>query len=123
MATMTSRDTRTFEAGGDLSADQFKFVALAADGQVELCGAGAQAIGVLLNDPAAAGRAATVVVSGDVMVKCGGTVTRGGAVAVDASGLAVDATTGDVIMGYAREAGVASQIINIELIQGGNASA
>ena len=44
-------------------------------------------------------------------------------VATDATGRAVDATTGDIIMGYAREAGVTNQIIEIELIQGGNASA
>jgi len=49
MAVMQSRDTRTFEAGGDLSAGQFKFVTLAADGQVDItASAGGNAIGVLL---------------------------------------------------------------------------
>ncbi len=123
MANMQSRDTRTFVAGEDLSAAQFKFVTLEADGQVDLAdSAGENCIGVLLVEGEAA-RAVTVVMTGSVMVEAGGTVTNGGAVATDATGRAVDATTGDIIMGYAREAGVANQVIEIELIQGGNASA
>ena len=54
-------------------------------------------------------RAVTVIMTGSVMVEAGGTVTNGGAVATDATGRAVDATTGDIIMGYAREAGVVNQ--------------
>ncbi len=123
MATMQSRDTRTFVAGEDLSTAQFKFVTLEADGQVDLAdSAGENCVGVLLVEGEAA-RAVTVVLTGSVMVEAGGTVTAGGAVATDATGRAVDATTGDIIMGYAREAGVANQVIEIELIQGGNASA
>ena len=123
MATMQSRDTRTFVAGEDLSTAQFKFVTLEADGQVDLAdSAGENCVGVLLVEGAAA-RAVTVVMTGSVMVEAGGTVTAGGAVATDATGRAVDATTGDIIMGYAREAGVVNQVIEIELIQGGNASA
>ena len=123
MANMQSRDTRTFVAGEDLSAAQFKFVTLEADGQVDLAdSAGENCIGVLLVEGESA-RAVTVVMTGSVMVEAGGTVTNGGAVATDATGRAVDATSGDIIMGYAREAGVANQVIEIELIQGGNASA
>ena len=123
MATMQSRDTRTFVAGEDLSAAQFKFVTLESDGQVDLAdSAGENCIGVLLVEGEAA-RAVTVIMTGSVMVEAGGTVTAGGAVATDATGRAVDATTGDIIMGYAREAGVVNQVIEIELIQGGNASA
>ena len=49
MATMQSRDTRTFVAGEDLSAAQFKFVTLESDGQVDLADtAGENCIGVLL---------------------------------------------------------------------------
>ena len=123
MATMQSRDTRTFVAGEDLSAAQFKFVTLEDDGQVDLAdSAGENCIGVLLVEGEAA-RAVTVVMTGSTMVEAGGTVTNGGAVATDATGRAVDATTGDIIMGYAREAGVTNQVIEIELIQGGNAAA
>lgn len=123
MAIMQSRDTRTFVAGEDLSTAQFKFVTLEADGEVDLAdSAGENCIGVLLVEGAAA-KAVTVAISGSVIVECGGTVTNGGAVAADATGRAVDATTSDIIMGYAREAGAVNQKIEIELIQGGNASA
>ena len=123
MATMQSRDTRTFVAGEDLSAAQFKFVTLEAGNVVDLAdSAGENCVGVLLVEGAAT-RAVTVVMTGSVMVEAGGTVTAGAAVATDATGRAVDATAGDIIMGYAREAGVAAQVIEIELIQGGNASA
>ena len=120
---MQSRDTRTFIAGEDLSSAQFKFVTLESDGEVDLAdSAGENCVGVLINDPAAA-EAATVVMSGKVMVTAGDTIAAGAAVATDDSGDAVTASTGNIVMGYATEAGVDGQIIAIELIQGGNASA
>lgn len=123
MAVMQSRDTRTFIAGVDLSSAQFKFVTLEADGQVDLAnGAGENCIGVCLAG-AAAGRAVTVAMTGKVMVTSGGTITAGAAVATDAAGDAVAATTGNIIMGYATEDAVDGQVIAIELIQGGNAAA
>jgi len=123
MAVMQTRDTRTFIAGEDLSAAQFKFVTLESDGQVDLAdSAGENCVGVLLNNPPAAG-AATVAMTGKVMVTAGGTIAAGAAVATDASGDAVTASTGNIVMGYATEAGVDGQVIAIELIQGGNAAA
>jgi len=123
MATMQSRDNRTFIAGEDLSTAQFKFVTLESDGKVDLADtAGENCIGVLLVQ-GEEDRAVTVTMSGTVIVEAGGTVTNGGAVSTDATGRAVDSTAGDIIMGYAREAGVVNQKIQIELIQGGNASA
>jgi hypothetical protein len=122
MAVMQSRDNRTYVAGSNLSAAQFKFVALAADGEVDVAGAGARAIGVLLNQPAA-GNAATVVMTGKVLVEAGDSITAGDELAADAAGNAVTATTDDIVMGYALENGVDGQIVAIELIQGGNAAA
>ena len=123
MAVQESRDTRTFIAGEDLSSSQFKFVTLESDGQVDLAdSAGENCIGVVINDPASGGEA-TVVVSGKTMVQAGGTIAAGAAVATDASGDAVTASTGNIVMGYATEAGVDGQVIAIELIQGGNAAA
>ena len=120
MAVMQSRDTRTFIAGEDLSSAQFKFVTLESDGQVDLAdAAGENAIGVLLNDPAA-GEAATVAISGKVMVTSGGTIAAGAQVQTDASGYALTAAAGDVVLGYALEAAVDGQVFAIELIQGGN---
>lgn len=105
----------SLEAGSDLSASQYHFVSVAADGQVDATGDGAMADGVLLNDPAAAGRPATVCVSGFVKVKAGAAITRGDYIASDASGKAVAATTtGDVILGTALEAATADgDIISI----------
>lgn len=123
MAVIQTRDTRTFEAGGNLSTGQFKFVTLEADGQVDLANAaGENCIGVLLNNPDAAGKAATVAISGKVMVTAGGTIAAGAAVATDAAGDAVTAAVGNIVMGYALEAGVDGQVIAVELIQGGNAA-
>lgn len=121
MAVIQTRDTRTFEAGEDLSAAQFHFVTLEADGQVDLAdAAGENCIGILLNAPAAAGRAATVAISGKVMVEAGASVTAGDALQTNAAGEAITAATGDYVMGYALEDGVDGQIIAMELIQGGN---
>lgn len=123
MAVQESRDTRTFIAGEDLSSSQFKFVTLESDGQVDLAdSAGENCIGVVINDPASGGEA-TVVVSGKTVVTSGGTIAAGAAVATDASGDAVTASTGNIVMGYATEAAVDGQVIAIELIQGGNAAA
>jgi len=120
MAVMQSRDTRSFVAGESLAAAQFKFVTLESDGQVDLAdSAGENCIGVLLNNPAA-GEAATVAISGKVMVEAGGTIAAGAAVQADADGNALTAASGDVVMGYALEAAVDGQIMAIELIQGGN---
>jgi len=119
MAVTQSRDTRSLIAGEDLSSSQFKFVTLESDGQVDLAdAAGENCFGVLENDPAA-GAEATVVVSGQTRITCGGTVAAGAELQTDASGDAITAAAGDVVMGYALEAGVDGQVIAMELIQGG----
>ena len=120
MAVIQTRDTRTFIAGEDLSAAQFKFVTLESDGQVDLANsAGENCIGVCLVG-GTAGTAVTVAISGKVMVEAGDTVAAGAAVQTDGNGDAITAASGDYVMGYALEAGVDGQIIAIELIQGGN---
>ena len=120
MSVMQSRDNRTFIAGEDLTAAQFKFVTLETGGAVELAdAAGENAIGVCLVG-GNTGAAVTVCVSGSVMVTAGGTIAAGASVQTDASGDAITAAAGDVVLGYAREAAVDGQIIEIELIQGGN---
>lgn len=103
----------TLEAGQDLSAKQFFFVAVASDGQVDPAGDGAFAQGVLQNDPAAAGRAAEVAISGITKVVCGGTVAAAATVASDANGEAVTAASGDIILGTALEAGTDGSIISM----------
>jgi hypothetical protein len=103
----------TIPAGSDLSASQFCFVEVNASGLLALPTAGIHADGVLQNDPNASGRAGEVAISGIVKVKCGGVVTRGGPVATDASGRAVNATTGNIILGTAMETGATNAVIGV----------
>lgn len=107
----------TLEAGQDLSASQYFFVAVAADGQVDPAGDGAYAEGVLQNDPSAAGRAASVQISGISKVVAGGAVSVGDAVASTAAGKATTAATGDIILGTALEAATADGDVIAVLIQ------
>jgi len=57
------------------------------------------------------------------MVTSGGTIAAGAQIQTDASGDALTAATGDVVLGYALESAVDGQIFAIELIQGGNVAA
>lgn len=124
MALEQNLNSRTFEAGGDLSGNQFHFVTLAADGQVDTTGAGASATGVLQDDNGdAAGKAVVVAVGGRSKVSAGGAVAVGDNVASDANGQAVTASTGDVILGVARSAtSNADEILSVELTLPGAAA-
>ena len=113
MSYKQAQTTVTLEAGADLSAKQWFFVSVNASGQVVATGDGAYAVGVLQNDPAAAGRAAEVAIGGIVQVICGGVVTRGGPVASDANGEAVNAASGDIILGEALETGADGSVISM----------
>jgi hypothetical protein len=118
MATMEAVTVQSFEAGGDLSAHQFKFVLVAADGQVDLnTTANDRVTGVLLNDPAAAGRAAEVAVAGRVKVITGaGGLTAGQLVASTNAGLAVLAAgAGTDILGRALTTAAAGELVEIQL--------
>lgn len=117
MATYESKLCITVEAGADLSADQFKFVQVAADEQVDVVSsAGGDAIGVLQNDPAAAGRAATVCYAGVTKVIAGATVAAGAKIQSDASGQAITAATGDAVLGVALKGGAANEVIEVLLV-------
>ena len=117
-------------AGAGLSAAQYRFVALNANGEVLLAGAGDKAIGVLQNDPLQ-GQAATVQVLGISKVVAGGAINIGDYVASDASGKAkaavassanttTGAITGSHIVGIALEAATAAdQVISVLLIHAG----
>jgi len=122
MAFTEDMATRTYISGAALT--QFTFVAgPASDGQIDPCGDGARAIGVVLQSAAAAGQAVTVAYDGRVTVKAAGNITRGAAVASDAAGEAVAAASTDIILGYALEAGVDNQIITVELSRAETAEA
>lgn len=113
--------TRTYVSGSAVS--QFRFVTLAADGQVDHTGAGLRADGVTLTAASGAGTALTVAYDGRVMVEAEGTIARGAAVAADASGKAVTAASGNVILGTALEAAADGQIITVEIRRDGTVAA
>jgi len=116
MATSQLGQVVTHEAGGDLSAVQYRFVLLASDGQVDQAGLDAIATGVLQNDPSAAGRAAAVAISGIVKVVAGAAVTRGGEITSDASGRAIDIGANVNTLGKALDAAsAAGEIIRVQL--------
>lgn len=85
----------TREAAADLSTKQFTFVKLNSSGQAAaVSGTTDDPIGVLQNDPSAAGRAAEIMVAGVSEVIAGGALTPGNIVSTDASGRAVAVTPG-----------------------------
>lgn len=115
MALMEIVQSITLEAGGDLSADQFKFVTLAADGQCDVHAAATDMpTGVLLNNPAAAGRAAEVAIEGIVKVEASAAITVGANVTTTAAGLAVTAVATDSIVGIAMStAGGVGELVEV----------
>lgn len=122
MSTDENIKSITVEAGSDLSAAQYKFVNMATDGQVDLAGTqGIDVLGVLQNDPAAAGRAATVAVSGVSKVVAGGAINPGAKVMTSNAGVALAATGTNVVVGVhvGKVAAASGDIIPVLLKQGG----
>ncbi len=111
----------TRPAGGDLSTKQYMFMTVDSNGRIDITGDGASADGVLQDKPNATDRMGQMAISGVSMVVCGGTVTKGGDVASDAAGKAVDVTTGDYILGVALETGASGDIIPVKLTVGNRA--
>ena len=109
-----------FAAGADLSAKRNLIVKLHSTAmQVVVAGAGELSLGVLLNNPAEAGREATVRTTGIAKVAAGAAVTLGADVAADAAGKCVAATSGDFPIGIAMSAvSNADEVLSVLLIQG-----
>lgn len=116
MATNEVLKTITKEAGADLSAKQFRFVDIAADNQVDaVSAAGGDAIGVLLNKPDAAGKAATIAVAGVAKVVAGATVDEGEYIQSDAAGEAIVALTGNFVLGRCMKAAADGELTEVLL--------
>ena len=99
-------------ASADLSASQFCFVVVNANGQLALPSAGGDADGILQDKPNGAGVAGEVGILGisKLLVGTGG-VTAGDLLATDVNGKAVTASTGNKILGRALATGAAGTII------------
>lgn len=114
----------TYAAAGDLSAAQYRFVVHTATKKtVDRAAAtiGEAVIGVLQNDPGAAGRESAVRTGGRSPVLCGGSFNPGDFVTTDSQGRAVKYTkatvftgtpyivSGTPVLGVAEEAGVSGE--------------
>jgi hypothetical protein len=113
----------TLLAASDLSAAQYHFVVVDADGQAALAGKGAAVVGIVQNKPGAAtgdkGESTSVRVYGVSKVVAAQTVAAGALVASDSQGAAAVAQTGDHIAGIALIGGDMDEIICVLLTHGG----
>jgi hypothetical protein len=99
-------------ASADLSASQFCFVVVNANGQLALPSAGGDAEGILQDKPNGAGVYGEVGILGVSKLVVGAAgVTVGDLLASDVNGKAVTATTGNKILGRALATGAAGVII------------
>lgn len=87
-------------ASADLSTYQYRFMTNTS-GQAALPSSGGAVIGVLDNKPNAADKPATIQYSGVALVKAAGSITAGGKVQSDASGLAVAQSGSGIPAGWA----------------------
>jgi hypothetical protein len=115
MATENKGKCVSMLAASDLSAAQYRFVTVNGSGKIAQTGDGAEADGILQDDPAAADRPGEVMAGiGLSKVVAGAATTAGGNAASDSVGRAVDAITGDAVMGkFMEAAGAAGDIITI----------
>jgi hypothetical protein len=125
MSYTENMDLISVEASADLSASQYKFVDINADGQIAVVATkGAKCVGVLQDKPSAAGRAGAVAVGNVCKVAAGAAVDAGTEVICDTTGRAIakDAA-GQFVMGTARETATAAGDIIAVMITKYQASA
>ncbi len=86
----------------DMSANQFKFVVLGSDTYLDVCTAGALALGVIQDNPngsATLGVMSQVRTGGVSKIQCANTFSAGDKLSSDSSGLAVAYTAATVFTG------------------------
>jgi hypothetical protein len=112
----------TYAAAGDLSTKQFYFMknsSTTARTCTVVTGVTDKPVGVLMNKPAAAGRAAAVATRGRVNVVAGGTVAAGDSIGSHSDGTCVTYAQGTdttkYIMGICVVGGASGEIITIDL--------
>lgn len=125
-ATAGQYKSTSVPAGSDLSSSQYYLMTINTSGQLAVATARGQRVhGVLLDDPAAAGRAGKLGFMGEMMVECGGTFEEGDELTTDSSGKAIKADrAGDAVFGTAKEPGAsgarATVLVGIGGAQRGN---
>lgn len=103
-------------AGSDLSAAQYKAVVLSSDGAVDLAGAGAAAIGFLMNAPIAGQACEIASVGGGAKAIAGGTIVAGDKLKVNASGNVVSEYNDDAVVAIALESAVSGDVFGVLVI-------
>lgn len=115
----TNQDVRlTFSAAADLSNFQYRAVRMTGAQQVNVASLNTAktAVGILLNKPQAAGRAADVAIGGVTKAYAGAAVTAADLLTHDASGYVITATSGTMVLGRALEtAGAIGDAISVIL--------
>lgn len=110
----TSHLDISIPAAADLSTKQYRFITIDSSGNAAVSTRGALSIGVLQDNPAAAGRPARIrTVAGTITkVVLGGSVTASQAVVSDANGAAVNASSADnAYMGIFLASGSSGEIV------------
>jgi hypothetical protein len=116
MATEDQVQCRSYLAAGDLSAAQYLCMKISAANTVTTTtGVTDVAVGILQNDPAAAGRAATVAYAGRAKGKLGATVAAGAKVAPMANGRLQTAVSTQSAIGICVNGGVDGDITEIDM--------
>lgn len=105
-------------AAADLSSSQYCAVDCNSSGQAALPSANGRAIGVLQNKPTS-GQTADIMVSGVTKMVANGSITQGANITVTSAGKAAAASTGNIILGVALDAGAASKIISVLIMPQG----
>lgn len=96
------------------STNSSRFVTLDTDGEFALAGANVAAFGVITtNQPA--GVAGRVVFAGTVPVEAGEAIDIGDPIATGANGVAMVATSGQIVQGVARTAASAGEVTAVHL--------
>ena len=115
MAWEVPGETMTRRSSEDLTAKQYRAVALDSVSELVTPGAGAVTLGVLQNAPDD-GQYGTVMVTGITKMVAGAAITLPARVTTDNAGRAVTATTGDFVVGTAlMAASGAGIVISVQL--------
>lgn len=112
----------TLPAAGDLSAKQYRFLAVDTNGQVDAVATqGNDPVGVLCNKPDAAGKAAEIAVYGIAKVVAAGAINPGAKVMSNNAGAAIAATSTNFVAGQylGTSAAASGDIIPVLLRSGG----
>lgn len=118
MSVMGEGLDQSFQANGSLATRQFTFVSIDTNGDVGDGGAGDFSVGILQNKPAAAGRPASVRISGTSKLKIADTVNEGDLLKADTDGAGVPSTADrENVVARALEAGASGAYIMVEILK------